>query len=296
MGFAERVKTLPTLGIGLSTEFGASQAPSALDVDRLVSEHPGYASFLEVGIEVARGIDAACTRWIAGGRPTTYHFLDLNLDDAKDFDASWIAGMRALLSTIQPRWLCGDAGTWHIGRRDRSQMLLLPPILSRDSAARYAEGVVALRDATGLEVLPENPPGTAFIGDLHVLDFFALVADLADTGLLLDTAHLAIFQRTRGLSPLTGLDGFPLDRVVELHVAGGTERRHKGRTILEDDHGPRPHADTWAILDWVAKTAHSLRAVVFECERRPLDAVLPAFRRIEAVLRDAGSPVLAGAP
>ena len=61
-----------------------------------------------------------------------------------------------------------------------------------------AEGIVRLRAATGREVLPENPPGAVYLGDLHLLDFFARVAERGDTGLLLDCAHLAIFQREGG--------------------------------------------------------------------------------------------------
>jgi hypothetical protein len=57
-------------------------------------------------------------------------------------------------------------------------------------------------------VLPETPPGTAFVGDLHLLDFFARVAEAADTGLLLDVAHVAMYQHVTGRSPLDGLDGF----------------------------------------------------------------------------------------
>ena len=93
-------------------------------------------------------------------------------------------------------------------------------------------------EATGFEVLPENPPGQAYLGDLHLLDFYGRVAARADTGLLLDCAHLAIYQRLRGLAPTTGLDGYPLDRVVELHVAGGSERRHGEFAWVDDDHTP----------------------------------------------------------
>ena len=51
--FAERVQKLPTLGLGVSTEYGASAAPDALDILSLRAAHTAYAGFLEVGIEVA---------------------------------------------------------------------------------------------------------------------------------------------------------------------------------------------------------------------------------------------------
>ena len=81
-------------------------------------------------------------------------------------------------------------------------MLLLPPILSEASAQEMALGVSALRNRIDLEVLPENPPGHVFIGDLHLLDFFGRLCELADTGMLLDVAHLKLYQKTMGYQPL----------------------------------------------------------------------------------------------
>ncbi len=283
-GFDQRVKGLPKLGLGVSTEYGAASAQGALDVTRLRAEHPQYANFLEVGVETVKGLDEAAIAWAASGLPTTYHFLDINLDDPEDFDDVWLAEVGAIAAKLKPAWMCGDAGLWHFGRRERGHMLLLPPILSDDSATAMAEGVVRLREATGYEVLPENPPGSAFIGPLHLLDFFARVVDRADTGLLLDCAHLAIFQRMRGHGPLTGLDGFPLDRVVEIHVAGGTPRDAGGLEFIEDTHTADVLPDTWELFEHVVQRAPNLKAVVFECERNTLEGTLPGFARLAEAL------------
>ena len=159
-------------------------------------------------------------------------------------------------------------------------MLLLPPILSADAATDLATGVARLREATGLAVLPENPPGTVFLGDLHLLEFFTQVCEEADTGMLLDCAHLAIYQRGRGHDPLHGLDALPLERVVELHVAGASLGEHEGFAFIEDDHTPEVLPDTWAIFEHVVARAPNLRAVVFECERNPMEACIPGFERI----------------
>jgi len=282
LGFAQRVARLPKLGVGVSTEFGAGDAPGALDVARLRRERPHFAGFLELGVEVAKGLDAHAEAWVRTGAPTTYHFLDVNLDEPDDQDAAWLEGLRRLVEQVRPAWLCGDAGLWHVGRRQRGGMMLLPPVLVDEGASRQAEGIQRLRAATGLEVLPENPPGVAFVGDLHLLDYFARVCERADTGLLLDCAHLAIYQRLCDHAPLDGLADFPLDRVVELHVAGGRERSHEGFVFVEDDHVPNVLPDTWAIFEWVVARATNLKAVVLECERNPLAACLPAFERIDS--------------
>ena len=285
MRFADRVRSLPHLGLGVSTEYGAGDAADALDVLALNDAHPEYARFLEIGVETAKGLDEKARGWIARGLPTTYHYLDVNLDEPEDFDDEWLADVRALAAALRPAWLCGDAGMWHLGRRERGHMLLLPPILTRDAADAMADGIMRLREATGFEVLPENPPGQVYLGDLHLLDFFARVVERADTGMLLDCAHLAIYQRLVGEAPLTGLDAFPRERIVELHVAGGSERRHEGFAWVEDDHTPAVLADTWTIVDAVVPAARELRAVVFECERNPMARCLDGFARLSDLLK-----------
>lgn len=278
--FLERSAALPHLGLGISTEYGARRNPGALDPRVLRRRHPELGGFLEVGVEIVQGLDADARAWVAEGAPTTYHFLDVNLDEPEDFDPEWLAAVRGAIDELRPAWLCGDAGLWHFGARDRGQMLLLPPVLVPETVEPMAAGLATLRDATGHEVLPENPPGAIFVGPMHVLELFAAVAEAADTGLLLDCAHLAMFQRARGLPFDAGFDAFPWERVIELHVAGGSERAVDGLSFVDDDHGTAVLPDTWAIFEAALARATNLRAVVVECERNPLPAVLPLFRRV----------------
>lgn len=280
--FLARVGSLPTLGLGVSTEYGARRQDGALDPAALRAEQPEFARFLEVGVEIVKGLDDDARAWAARGWATTYHFLDVNLDEPEDFDPEWLDAVRETVAILDPAWLCGDAGLWHFGGRDRGQMLLLPPVLERESVTPMAEGIIALREAIGREVLPENPPGAAFVGRMHLLEFFARTAEAADTGLLLDCAHLAMFQRARGLAPLDGFDDFAWDRVIELHVAGGRVHDRDGLAWVEDDHGVDVLPDTWAITTAAIERASNLRAIVVECERNPIPAVLPLFETVRA--------------
>lgn len=281
--FAARIADLPTLGLGVSTEYGARRQDGALDPAALRALHPEYAAFLEVGVEAVKGLDADADAWAARGWPTTYHFLDVNLDEPEDLDDAWLGATRSIAATLRPAWICGDAGLWHFGGRERGQMLLLPPVLIAESIPPMAEGIVRLREATGLEVAPENPPGAAFVGDLHVLEFFARLADRAECGLLLDCAHLAMYQRARGLPPTAGFADFEWSRVIELHVAGGREREVDGLVWVDDDHGQHVLGDTWEIAAAAIERAVNLRAIVVECERNSIDVVAPIFARVAAL-------------
>jgi uncharacterized protein (UPF0276 family) len=281
--FPDRAARLPDLGVGISTEHGAIDVPGAVDPLGARQRHRRWLQFLEVGVEVEKGLDRLARAWAQAGLPTTYHFLDLNLDDPADLDPDWLQAVRGHVATLRPAWLCGDAGLWHFGPRDRNQMLLLPPILSREAAAAMAHGVIRLREESGAEVLPENPPGTAFAGPLHIAEFFAELALAADTGLVVDCAHLALYQRVTGRAALDQIDQLPFDHVVELHIAGGRTRQTDGFAWVEDDHGPVALPDTWRIAEHIARRAPNLKAIVVECERNPIAQTRGLFSRAEAV-------------
>ena len=103
------------------------------------------------------------------------------------------------------------------------------------------------------------------------------------SGLLLDVAHMAIYQRAMGHEPLAGLDAYPFERVVEMHVAAGTPFESGGRTFIDDDHGTEVLPDTWTIFEHALERATNLRAVVLECERNTVDEVVPLFERVHAL-------------
>jgi uncharacterized protein (UPF0276 family) len=275
-----QLEQLPRLGVGISGEYGSNL--SGIDAVCLHAERPDLVHFLEYGCETARGLDDHVRRWIAPGRPATYHFLDVNLAEPEDIDPEWLDDTAALAREMGAAWLCGDAGLWHFGTRERGHQLLLPPVLCRESALATASSIVAIQEATGFAVLPENPPAVIYLGDMHILDYFSLVSAESGCGLLLDCAHLAIFQSQRGHDALTGLDGFPLDRVVEMHVAGGTAAEVDGFEYIDDSHSPEPLADTWRIFEYVLARAANLKAVCYECEHNPVEACLSNFERLNA--------------
>jgi len=282
VSFEERAPKLPFLGLGISTEFGA-QAMGGLDPLAFQRQHPELVRFLEVGGDLERGLDRDTRAWVTDGRATTYHFLDLNLEEREDLDAEWIAATTQLAGEIGAAWLCGDAGVWHAGARDRGHGTLMPPILEPDVAEAMGANVRLLRESSGMEVLPENPPAHAFVGRMHLLDFFAAATETGDSGMLLDVAHLAIYQELMGYAPLEALDRFPLQRVIEIHVAGGSHFSVDGRRFIDDDHTPNVLPATWQILEHLLPRTPNLRAIVFEGERNGIDEVLPAFERIHGL-------------
>jgi uncharacterized protein (UPF0276 family) len=84
-------------------------------------------------------------------------------------------------------------------------------------------------DGMGPLFLLETPPLTYVgFGDMSMAEFFRLVTELTPCGVVLDIGHLWTVYRYTGewrRRPLTAflaefLDAFPLERVVEIHMAG----------------------------------------------------------------------------
>jgi hypothetical protein len=272
------------LGLGVSTEYGAGDAAGALDPIALHDAHPRFAAFLEVGVETARGLDRHARAWIGRGLPTTYHYLDVNLDEPEDFDDAWLDDVRALADDLRPAWLCGDAGMWHLGRRERGHMLLCAPSSppTRPTTSPTASSACATRsDSTCCR---RTRPARSIWASCTCSTSSAASPSAPTPGCCSTCAHLAMFQRLRG--PRSA------DRVRRLSVRARRRAARRRRQRADDrattlDRG-RPHAgslaDTWTIVEHVVPRAPNLKAVVFECERNAMDVCLPGFARLAALL------------
>lgn len=106
------------------------------------------------------------------------------------------------------------------------------------------------------------------------------LCELADTGILLDCAHLAIYQNAMGYEPLAGFDALDWSRVIEMHVAGSTQSHVGDYWFIEDDHSTNVLPDTWTVFENACLRTSQLRAVVFECERNLISKTLPHFQHI----------------
>ncbi len=105
-------------------------------------------------------------------------------------------------------------------------------------------------------------------------------------GALLDLTNLLYDARNGGFDPHTYLEALELERVVEVHLAGGRE----AFGLWIDSHDRPIEDDSLALLAWVARRAPNLRAVILEWDEDlpELGAVREELARVDAVLRKVG--------
>src|SRR5262249_12936792 len=125
-----------------------------------------------------------------------------------------------------------------------------------------AERVQRFQQTVAVPLLLENSVYFVSFSDQDMTEPEFLNALTARTGcgVLLDLHNLYANARNHGFEARDFLCELDLSRVVEAHVAGGTEFAG----MYTDSHsGPCPD-EVWQLLEYVAPRAANLRAVTFE--------------------------------
>ncbi len=161
----------------------------------------------------------------------------------------------------------------------------LPPRQTEAQVRIVADNIRRLRDALGVPVAIENiasylrPRGD----EMSDGEFLAQVVEAADCGLLLDL-HNAYTNARNGRQPLSAfLNELPLERVWEVHLAGGL---NQDGFWLDAHSGAVPH-DLWTQIRDLPGRLPSLKVVNFEMypsflEHQSLEVVVEELRRIRS--------------
>ena len=127
---------------------------------------------------------------------------------------------------------------------------------------------------------------------MHVLDFMAELQRRTTLPLLLDLGHLASYQLSAGVPLDTGLDRFPLEQVLEIHIAGAVVTEREGRRFYFDDHTLPVRQATPNLRARVLPRCPNLRALTFEGDRHAEDETRAMLLHLRTMLGRARRPSL----
>lgn len=248
------------VGVGLGIDVHNDQP----DWRALLGDEGLEFDFLEV---YTRGdvAGAHAVREAAGDVPLLYH------DDALDpilpeglRDSDVRLAVENLAATGAP-WCVSELATRRLG--DRYLDFFMPILLTEEAARVAADNMRRLDDALPGRIVCENPPFQLPVGGMHILELMARVTELAEIPCVLDLGHLYSFQLCRGLDPLDQLELLPLERVIELHVAGAVIEERRGVSIYQDAHGGAEIPEVLlTMLAEVAPRCPALKAITIEVE------------------------------
>lgn len=181
---------------------------------------------------------------IAARYPVVLHGVGLSIGSTDPLDVAYVREVAALQARVGARWV-SDHLCW-TGVLGRNSHDLLPMPLT-DAALDHVVGRVrAVQDILGQPLVLENP--STYVGfradTWHEADFLAELTVRSGCGLLLDVNNVYVSSRNHGWNPSDYLDRLPLDRVVQVHVAGHTDM---GTHCVDTHIGPVVEP-VWAVL------------------------------------------------
>ena len=219
--------------------------------------------------------------------PVLLHGIGLSLGSAEGLDGERVRHTARVAEVVSPPWFSEHIAFTRAGGIEIGHLTPLP--FTREAVATVARNVAELRRALpGLPILLENIAYPFVLPDAEMseADFVRAVVEEADVGLLLDLENVHANSRNHGYDPVAYLESLPLERVTEVHLAGGVVQ---GGQYVDSHTRPVPEA-SWALLEWLVPRT-SVRAVIVERddELPPFADLLAEVRRAREILNVANA-------
>jgi uncharacterized protein len=233
-------KRVRGVGLGLRWEF----------LEEVLEGPPLDVAFFEVSPEnyMRRGGYYPQALERVGDRyPIVTHGLLLSLGSTSDPDPGFVRDLRVELDRLDTPWHSDHLSFTSAGETVLHELFPLP--FSTASVDRVADRVKRLTDTLGRPMALENityyaPFGA---GTMSESEFICRVLEKSEARLLLDVNNVYVNSQNFGFDPRQHLSELPLDRVIEVHVAGHTKRPSG---LIQDTHGTPVCPPVLELLEW----------------------------------------------
>lgn len=224
------------------------------------------------------------------GHPTVVHGLGLSIGSADGWNEGYLDLLDHLRERLPFAWHSEHLAFLTTEDEDGRPVhagVPLPLPFTDEALALLVPRVAALNTRYGVPFLLEN--FTHYLPDLPAdrgRDEVAFLNDLLERsggGLLLDLYNFYCNARNFDFDPFAALARLRLDRVIEIHLAGGST--HDG--FLMDVHSQKVPEPVWEMAAWVVPRAPHLAGIVYEVLEQAVPHV--GLTGIEGELRRARS-------
>ncbi len=220
---------LPDLGLGVGLR--------TVHYDYLLENQP-EVDFFEIISEnfmETQGRPLYVLDRIAERTPIVLHGVSMSLGSTDPIDWDYLRSLKALAERVDAKWL-GDHVCWTgVGGTNGHDLYPMP--YTEESLRHMVGRIRTIQDFLERPLVLENPSTyLQFACDrIPEADFIRRMAEDADCALLLDVNNVYVTCRNHDLDAQVYLAALPYDRVVQVHLAGHTD---KGTHCIDthDDH------------------------------------------------------------
>ena len=213
------------------------------------------------------------------------HGLNLSLGGAEGLDPAYLAKFAKLVRRLDPPWWSEHVAFTRAGGVDIGHLTPVP--FSREALGVLEANIAEAGEQIHAPLIVENItyafalPGA----EMGEAEFLSELAERTGCGLLLDVTNLHTNAVNHGFDPLDVLGALPLDRVVQLHFAGGEWLDGK----LVDSHARPAPEEVWELLDEVVRRA-PVKGIILERDDDlpPFGELLDEVDRARSILKAHG--------
>jgi len=213
-------------------------------------------------------------RGLAAHYPAVPHGVGLSLGSRGD--PEHLSRLSRLVNELDPPWVSDHLCFTGTARANTHDLLPLPYTdAARDHVVRR---IGEVKRALGGRVFAvENVSSylTYEASQTTEWDFLSQVVTAADCGLLLDVNNVFVSSVNHGFDPMTYLDGVPLDRVTQIHLAGHSTVQGSGGVYHLDTHDGPVCDEVWALYTEVIRRTGPVSTLI------EWDGNIPAFSRLQ---------------
>ncbi len=211
------IKKFPNLGIGIG--FRTVHYPEissnwpAIDWFEIISEN-----YLLGGAEAMSQLESLLEHY-----PVVLHGVTLAIGSADPLDFDYLKKLKALARKTRTPWISDHLSWGKLAGAHYHDLLPLP--CKRDVADYVAERARIVQDFLEIPFALENVSSYAgYSGDeMSEWEFYRAVVEEAGIYMMLDVNNIYVSSRNHGFPPKDYYAQLPLERVIQIHLAGHTD-------------------------------------------------------------------------
>ncbi|NVE95829.1 MNIO family bufferin maturase [Altererythrobacter lutimaris] len=217
-----------------------------------------YADFLEGNVDVDFVEVISENYMVEGGKPlrvledirakhpVILHGVSMSIGSAHGLDTAYLQRLKALVDRIEPLWVSDHLCWTRTSAHNSHDLLPLP--LTQEALQAVCDNISQAQDTLGRAMLFENPSSYLTFPEDEMSEWEFLSAMARRTGcyLLLDVNNIYVSAQNHGFSAEDYLNGLPLDRVRQIHLAGH-DPANESRDLIIDTHDREVCEPVWAL-------------------------------------------------
>jgi hypothetical protein len=181
--------------------------------------------------------------------PVITHGLSMSMGGFDAWDRDVLDNLTEFLKVTRSPWHSEHLCWTSFGGATTHELLPMP--FTRDAVRHTVERARRIQSELPVPFLFENVSYYACLGEPEMSEkqFLAEVLEGADCGWLLDINNVYVNSRNHGFDAKEWLEGMPLDRVQQMHIAG--HAWFEAEQLIIDTHGAPVIDPVIELMQWV---------------------------------------------